>query len=513
IVEQVAVIFVAAGLTSGSIPILAPLRRLYFAYMLCILLPLLAMLLLQRGPFHGIMASVVVLYILMLLKSATQMSRSLATSLEMSFANAELAENLRRARDEGDALNTELLNENERRRETERELVEARDAAEAASRAKDEFLANMSHEIRTPMNGVLGTLQLLREMEMEPAQREFVRTAYTSADSLLRILNDILDFSKIEAKKLVLESIPVDLRQIIGEALTLHAVQAQEKKIALTADVDPSLPPRLLGDPTRIRQVLSNLVSNAVKFTEDGRVTVHARVTATDSGRVAIRIEVSDTGIGIEEEKQAVLFQSFTQADGSTTRKYGGTGLGLAIVRQLVLLMGGDLGVKSSPGHGATFWCDLRLPVAAETDGEERAEGQEAAPGVVLHGRILLVEDNKVNQVVAQKMLQRLGQEVVLAENGEAALQALARGERVALILMDCQMPVLDGYAATTAWRAIEAREGRGRTPIIAMTAHAMEGDRERCLAAGMDDYLAKPVKKEALAAMLEKWLSRAPAA
>ena len=510
IVEQVAVIFVAAGLSAGSLPVLAPLRRLYYAYMLPVVLPLFVMLILQHGQLQAIMASVVVLYTLMLIKSATQTNSFLTTSLEMSYSHAELAENLKRARDESEALNIELRRENERRRATERELVQARDAAEAASRAKDEFLANMSHEIRTPMNGILGTLQLLQETEMKPSQQEFVRIAHTSAEGLLGILNDILDFSKIEARKLVLESIPVALRTMVEELTHLLARPAAEKGIVLSAEIDPALPALLLGDPTRIRQVISNLLTNAIKFTEGGRVTVRVVCAANYGSRAALRIEVTDTGIGIAKEKQAALFQSFTQADGSTTRKYGGTGLGLAIVRQLVLLMGGELGVESSPGHGATFWCALELPVAEGMPQAAAQTGQEAPPEVGLSGRVLLVEDNKVNQMVAMKMLTGLGFEVAVAENGELALQALGQ-QRFAVVLMDCQMPVLDGYAATMAWREIEKREGRARTPIIAMTAHAMEGDRDKCLAAGMDDYLAKPVQKEALAAKLRQWL-KAPA-
>ena len=442
----------------------------------------------------------------MLINSATRMQESLVSALEMRFANDALVANLRQASEESESLNLELIAENERRKATEGELVQARDAAEAASRAKDEFLANMSHEIRTPMNGILGTLQLLQDTKMDGAQIDYVKTAYSSGEALLSILNDILDFSKIAAHKLLLEDIPFSLRTLVGELVTLLNGQAQAKNIALVAEIDPQLPEVLLGDPTRMRQVLINFMTNAIKFTEQGEVRVRVQCLSAFASRVMVRLEVRDTGIGISEEKQKDLFQSFTQADGSTTRKYGGTGLGLAIVRQLVLMMGGKIGVESEPGQGSAFWCELDFPVAAMgAQTEERKEDRTLAEGA-LQGHILLVEDNKVNQMVAGKMLAGMGLTVDLAENGEKALAALAK-KRYDLVLMDCQMPVLDGYEATRAFRSREPRSEK-RLPIIAMTANAMEGDRQKCLEAGMDDYIAKPVKKELLRKLLGQWLA-----
>jgi len=476
IMEQMALFFIVAGLTAGAIPILSPLRNLYFLYMGSPLLPFAYLLLQQGGQFYNLMATVTALYTLMLINSARRMQDALVATLETRFANDILVRDLRGANAE----------------------------AEAAGRAKDEFLANMSHEIRTPMNGILGTLQLLQDTEMDGAQSGYVKTAYSSAEALLGILNDILDFSKIVAGKLVLEDIPFSLRRLAEDLVALFAGQAQAKNVALVAEIDPQVPELLVGDPTRMRQVLINFMTNGIKFTEQGEVRVRVVCLSATASRVALRLEVRDSGIGISAEKQKDLFQSFTQADGSTTRKYGGTGLGLAIVRQLVLLMGGRIGVESEAGKGATFWCELDFPVAAvpaETGEDKEAATRDGA----LAGHVLLVEDNKVNQMVARKMLTAMGLTVDLAEDGEEALSALAE-KRYDLVLMDCQMPVLDGYRATKTFRDQEVRSEK-RLPIIAMTANAMEGDRQKCLDAGMDDYLAKPVKKEQLRTLLAHWL------
>ena len=499
------------------------------------------------------------------------------------------------------------------------QLVTARASAEAASRAKSDFLATMSHEIRTPMNGVIGMISLLRETELTPLQREYADTVMNSGNALVAIIDDILDFSKIEAGRLELENIAFDPGQVVDEVADLFAEAAQTRALDFDVFVDPMTPRQLSGDPGRLRQILTNLVANALKFTQCGHVHLEVRPS-----RNGIEFDVVDTGIGITPEQQAKLFSAFSQADSSTTRRFGGTGLGLAICRRLVELMGGTLTVTSRAGHGSTFHC--RLPSATATPpGAERMPGEAllvagadstlgslgarlvalgwkfdvvpdlssalarlAAPmapqllvlradtpaealrkvlaeapairlllttsrpasdiatlpslppgsrllrlparvaklqGLLENGalpvsassvpsgrlptgrQVLLVEDNPINQRVALRMLERLGHLVHVCQNGVEAMAALQCGT-FDLVLMDCQMPEMDGFETTRRIRAAEAPDRR--LPILAMTANAMQGDRERCLAAGMDDYLSKPVRAADLADLLHRWLPTA---
>ena len=425
----------------------------------------------------------------------------------------------KQAEDAQSSYRTQLEHEVSMRTEALEALREAKELAESASRAKSDFLAHMSHEIRTPMNGILGITELLQQTELSEKQHHFVDIVYRSGATLLKLINDVLDFSKVEAGKIELECIRLDLPKTVSEVTDLFSEQVQRKGITLTCVLAESVPSVLQGDPVRLQQVLMNLVSNAVKFTQCGSITLTVTVAEDSASHALVRFEVQDTGIGVEPAVQAKIFEAFSQADGLTSGNNGGTGLGLSIVKQLVQLMGGTVGVRSEPGQGATFWCTARLEkVLGNTrEGRKRfpSKRDDVRPNGVLKlrepkitgTRILLAEDNPVNREVAVCMLEQLGCQVVAVEHGRDAV-AKTECAQFDLVLMDCQMPEMDGFSASKAIRDGEQRTGR-HVPIVALTAHAMGGDRERCLAAGMDDYMTKPYTQGELGNMIQRWVQR----
>jgi two-component system sensor histidine kinase/response regulator len=651
--------FVLAGLTAAAVNIYAADKHVARAFLYFAVVPLAVVYLLSQDTTHVAMGALLLAFTAAMTHVSSVVNASVLASLTLRFENDELISALTSAKQRSDEANRKLKDEIEQRRDTESKLIEARDRAEQAARAKSDFLATMSHEIRTPMNGVLGMTELILNTELSSKQHRFASTIRRSGEALLAIINDILDFSKIEAGKLEIQHTVFDLRQLVEDTVAFFAEQAQRKRLSLLAVFPPQGHAAYRGDPDRLRQILTNLMGNAIKFTEAGEVLLKVETEASGSARDTLRFEVRDSGIGIKPEHQAHIFESFQQADGSTTRRFGGTGLGLAICARLVELMQGRIGLDSAPGRGSTFWFSVeltRMPASSiaaqikpnvefagrrvlvvddhatnreilqhqlsswgmryhgapnggqglkllrqaashgqafdaaildrhlpDIEGIELAKRIKSEPAIAatrlimlssidqieqtgqwlqagievyinkpvrqaelhdalgtalavggdsedllaarariasvaasqLGAHVLLAEDNPVNQELARSMLEELGCTVVVVENGQEALDAIGdapldRMQRpYDLVLMDCQMPVLDGFEATRQIRRWEAHNNRKQPlPIVALTANALSGDRERCLKAGMDDYLAKPFTQEQLAALVKRWMT-----
>jgi signal transduction histidine kinase/ActR/RegA family two-component response regulator len=388
------------------------------------------------------------------------------------------------------------------------ELTRINEQLIQAGKSKSEFLANMSHEIRTPLNAILGFTEVVLASELTPVQQEYINNINQAGISLLQLINDILDFSKIEAGKMEIEQIPFDLNTTVNTLLAINRVKAEQKGISLECSM-PTIDRLLIGDPTRLQQILTNLIGNGIKFTDTGSVQLEITIQRKDETKITLLFSVRDSGIGIPREQQTAIFEAFTQADGSITRNFGGTGLGLSISNQLIRLMGGQpLQLESTPGRGSRFFFELTFSPGSTVSCKipEKATLQNNTAGKNYH--ILLVEDNQVNITLATCMLYKLGHTVKVAKNGELGVQA-AFAEPFDLIFMDMQMPVMDGISATLEIRKKEQEKNLPKVPIVAMTANAMKGDRERCLEAGMNDYISKPVSGKALVEVIDRVLSK----
>ena len=489
----------------ATVHTLAPLREAAAAFLLPAVLPTVARLVLLGGGVWG--ATAALLCVLMcfvwwsLLRYRAELSQRIRLYSEKQKSDSERATYVRSI-EAANRLFAQVVIERE---QAEADLKVAKQAAEEANRAKSEFLAYTSHEIRTPLNAIIGLTRAVMESPLTTEQRDYLRRVRNAGDRLLSLINDLLDMSRIEAGKLEIERVEFNLRAVLDEVVQEQIVRATEKDLTLELEVGRDVPEHLVGDPLRLRQILVNLVGNAIKFTSRGGVTVRVALRRRDDGgSCTLRMSVTDTGIGISPENQAALFQRYSQAESTTSREFGGTGLGLSISKSLVELMSGTIGLRSQAGEGAEFFFELPFAVRAVPAAATamRAALPDAAPARAL--RVLVAEDNEDNQLLVELLLRKKGAEITMVGNGKEALERLDQA-RFDLVLMDLEMPGMGGFEAVTVLRERETGTGR-RIPVIALSAHALVDYRERCLAAGMDDYLTKPIDPDMLYASIEKY-------